>query len=146
MNKIKYTLVLLFGLAILSTTSRAQCDADKHKNQCVAQLADGYTFIKSYLLNDGKLNSSGEIEYSFVFSSGTTYMLTFANALGASENIEIKLFDPNKKMLASNYDKKSGRFFPIGYKCKATGIHYMTFKFIENADVCGLSVLGFKRG
>lgn len=146
MNKIKYTLTLLFGLAILSSTSQAQCDADKHKNQCVAQLADGYTFIKSYLLNDGKLNGSGEIEYSFVFSSGTTYMLTFANALGASENIEIKLFDPNKKLLASNHDKKSGRFFPIGYKCKATGVHYMTFKFVENTDVCGLSVLGFKRG
>ncbi len=140
--------VMLCLVALFSYQhSNAQCDADKHKNKCVSQLASGFTFIKSYLLNDAKENDNGEIEYSFVFSSGTLYMLTFANSMGMSDNIEIKLYSPSKKLVASNYDKKNNKFRAnIGYKCAATGVYYMTFKFKDAPTHCGLSVLGFKRG
>ncbi len=143
MNKKILALSIFFVLGIF--TSFAQCNAMKHKDKCVGQLADGFTFIKSYILNKGKLNNKGEIEYSFVFSKGTLYMLTIANNLGEADGVEITLYDPTRKKLASNFDKGSGKFFPIGYPCKSTGVHYMTFKFKKGQEPCGLSVLGFKR-
>ena len=72
-------------------------------------------------------------------------MLTFANNIGDSDNIEIKLYDPQKKLLASNYDKKNDKYFKIGYPCNTTGVHYMTFTFKNTTEKCGISVLGFKR-
>jgi len=138
--------ISVFSIINLVGANLQACDAMKYKQQCVSQLAAGYTFIKSYLLDDTKLNAAtGEIEYSFVFSKGTVYMLTMSDNQGNPKNIEIKLYDPNHKLIVSNLDAKSGSYFPISYPCSATGIHYMTFK-INDATKCGLSVLGFKRG
>ena len=142
----KYIFVIAFIWSFtLSNEALAQCNADGFRSQCVSRLADGFTFIKSYNLNDKKINSKGEIEYSFVFSKGTLYMLTFANALGEMTNIEIKLYDPTHKLIVSNFNKKTKKYFPLGYPCKATGVHYMSFKFADGGQTCGLSVLGFKR-
>jgi hypothetical protein len=142
MTKVFFALCAFFILS----SSFAQCDAKGLKSKCTSQLASGFTYIKSYPLEEGKVNSKGEIEYSFVFSKGTIYMLTFANSNGASSGIEITLFDPAHKKIASNFDLGSGDFFPLGYKCTSTGVHYMTFKFKQNIQTCGLSILGFKRG
>lgn len=137
--------LVLCSFLISSENAYAQCDAMQYKDKCVQRLADGFTFIKSYLIDGARANTNGEIEYSFVFSKGTLYMLTIADDLGNAENIEIKLYDPQHKMLATNFDKKSGKFFPIGYPCSTTGVHYMTFKYHGTGKACGVSVLGFKR-
>ena len=142
MRKYLIIAVVLIGSMTFYSDATAQCDAAKHKAACVGQLADGFTFIKSYLL-DGAKAKKGEIEYSFVFSKGTTYMLTFANNLGKPDNVEITLSDPTRKELAKNMH--GGKYYPIGYACKTTGVHYMKFKFNGTDDHCGLSVLGFKR-
>ena len=115
------------------------CDASKFKDQCVNQLGSGYTYLKSFQL-------TGEVEYSFVFSKGTLYMLTTASALGEAGNIEIQLYDPSHKLIVSNYDKKTDKYYPINYPCSTTGVHYMKFIFNDTSKECGLSVLGFKRG
>ena len=145
MRKIFRLYLIVSAFLLISGSGYAQCDAMRHKDKCVQRLADGFTFIKSYLIDGARANTNGEIEYSFVFSKGTLYMLTIADNTGAAENIEIKLYDPQHKLLASNFDKKSGKFFPIGYPCSTTGVHYMTFKYHGNGNACGLSVLGFKR-
>lgn len=137
--------IILISLFTTIELSFGQCNALSNKSKGIEQLSPGFTFIKSYLLDGGRENSKGEIEYSFVFSKGTSYMLTLVNNLGKSDNIEIKLYDPAHKLLVSNYDKKSKKYFPVVYPCKSTGVHYMTFKFSNSADKCGLSVLGFKR-
>ncbi len=134
---------LFLSLGVLSPLSFAQCNAMQHKKACTAQLADGFTFIKSYVLEEGKINANGEIEYSFVFSKGTLYMLTLANSAGEAKGVEITLYDPARKKLVSNFDGTN--YHPIGYPCRATGVHYMTFKFKDGETPCGLSVLGFKR-
>ncbi len=144
MGRIITILTLVTAFSLLSVNkSNAQCNAMDHKDKCISGLADGFTFIKSYLLDGGKANANGEIEYSFVFSKGTIYMLNIANNNGEQSNIVIKLYDPNHKLLASN--NKGDVYFPLGYQCKTTGVHYMTFSFKDTPDQCGLSVLGFKR-
>lgn len=136
--------LVVAGLGLTTINSaNAQCSASEHKDKCVSGLADGFTFIKSYTLDGGKANASGEIEYSFVFSKGTIYMLNTANNAGEPKNIVIKLYDPNHKLIATNV--KGETYFPLGYQCQTTGVHYMTFSFKDTPDLCGLSVLGFKR-
>ena len=147
MKKIlSYNLISLSLLLFSWGYSNAQCSTNSLKNNCTGQLASGFTYIKSYPLEKEKINSKGEIEYSFVFSKGTIYMLTFANSAGAGSDIEITLYDPSHSKIASNFDAEKGDYFPLGYKCSSTGVHYMTFKFKNGVAPCGLSILGFKRG
>lgn len=117
----------------------AQCDPLSFKEMATSNLEEGFTYIKSFPLSEEKLNDKGEIEYSFVFSKGTKYMLTFIDAEGKTENIVIELFDPNRTLIAK--DKKGG----ISYSCVDTGVHYMKFSFKKGALQCGLAILSFKR-
>lgn len=143
----KLMAVIFTSLLLLSftTISFAQCDEEKHKELCIEQLADGFTFIKSYVLEPNKANENGEIEYSFVFSKGTVYMLTFVDSDGKPQDVEITLYDPERNKLASNYNEETDSYIPLGYQCSTTGVHYMTFKFKDKEQDCGVSVLGFKR-
>lgn len=144
MLKVYKIFAIVSFIFVSLASANAQCDANSLKSKCTSQLAPGFTYIKSYPLEQGKINSKGEIEYSFVFSKGTIYMLTFANSSGQPSDIEITLYDPAHKKIASNL--VNGQYIPLGYKCTATGVHYMTFKFKDGVPKCGLSILGFKRG
>lgn len=143
---ISYKLLSLSFFIISWGFSNAQCNTAGLKVSCTEQLATGFTYIKSYPLKKEKINAKGEIEYSFVFSKGTIYTLTFANSEGTASDIEITLYDPSHNKIASNFDSNSGHYLPLGYKCTSTGVHYMTFKFKDGTTPCGLSILGFKRG
>ena len=138
-------IIILLFITPNSQLIYSQCNPNQHKDFCVKNLSEGYTFIKSYTIEKSKVNANSEIEYSFVFSKGTNYMLTIADQTGKAENIEIILYDTQHKKIISNYDKKSGGFFPIQYTCTNTGVHYMTFKYHGSGEPCGISVLGFKR-
>lgn len=117
----------------------AQCDPDKQMSTCVTKLATGYTFLKSY-----KIAGEKEIEYSYVFTKDTNYVLNLCNKDGESNNMVVTLYDANRNKIASNVI--GDKFLPaIGYRCGATGIYYFTISFQNNLEPCGVSVLGFKR-
>lgn len=141
----KFLLLSAFFVAFGATvnTASAQCDANKWKSKCISGLAGGFTFIKSYALDGGSAGADGAVERSFVFSKGTIYMINTVNALGESSGIKVELYDPAHKKLASNY--RDGKYYPLGYQCATTGVHYMKFYFSGTKDKCGLSCLGFKR-
>ena len=114
----------------------AQCKAD----DCVAKLTGGYTFLKSYQID----KTCEQAEFSYVFSKDTNYMLSMCNKDG-TQNIVVNLYDANKKEIATNFDKKSGKFYPaIVYGCRSTGIYYIKFTFNVKPD-CFASVLAFKK-
>lgn len=131
-NSLKYFFTLSF-IALSFTMSNAQCQAD----ECVSKISDGYIFLKSY-----KMEKAGnEVEYSYVFSKDTDYMLVTCNA----NNVIVTLFDSNKKMIATNYDPKTEKYYTaLAYNCKATGIYYLKYSFKENSECC-VSVLAFKK-
>lgn len=141
----KYLVLLSVTAMMLVSTNEAfaQCSASKWKSKCIQGLADGFTFIKSYDLDGGRAGADGSIEYSFVFSKGTIYMINTLNSLGESKNVVVELFDPAHKKLATNL--RGGQYYPLGYQCATTGVHYMKFTFKDAKDKCGISVLGFKR-
>jgi hypothetical protein len=118
-------------------TSSAQCKAD----ECVAKLSNGYTFLKTYQMEQ----VGAQTEYSYVFSKDTNYMLVLCHKDGSTELAIVTLYDSNRKEIASNVEKKTGKRFPaIAYNCKATGIYYMKFTFSEASECC-VSVLAFKK-
>ena len=123
-------------LCLFSMEGWAQCKTD----ECVAKVNEGYTFLKSYQIQ----KVGDQLEYSYVFSKETNYMLVMCNG-GGTQNIIVTLYDANRKLIATNYDKVNNKIFPaIVYKCQATGIYYMRFSFLDKPECC-VSVLAFKK-
>lgn len=123
-------------------SSNNQCQPDEYKSACMSKLREGFTYLKTYSL--AKKNA-GEIEHSFVFSKNVTYMLTCETDIPNETRVEIKLYDKNKKLLFSNFNKKKDAFYTVNYLCSYTGVHYMKFIHHNEKAECGLSVLAFKR-
>jgi hypothetical protein len=119
---------------------QSDCTADHAKTQCIKNLDQGFSFLKSYDLNENVE------EYSFIFSRGVNYMLTSALEQDPSSQVEIKLYDKSKKLIFSNYNKKKKEYYKVLYPCTYTGVHYI--EFVNNNAVqekCGAGVLGYKR-
>jgi hypothetical protein len=133
-----YILLVMIALSALTSKGFAQCKPD----ECVAKVNGGYTFLKSYQIQISA--TGGKVEYSYVFSKETNYMLMMCNG-GTNQSTIVTLYDSNRKLIATNYDKVNNKVFPaIVYSCKATGIYYMTFSFLDKPE-CGVSVLAFKK-
>lgn len=132
----------VFFVFLLSySVASAQCDADRYTNKCLEKLTTGYTFMKSYKI-DGNGGNKPKVEYSYVFSKGTNYMVTLANKDPELKGMSLSLYDSSRKLVASN--KVDNKYFSaIGYTCAATGIYYLTFSFDETQDYCAAAVLGF---
>lgn len=130
-------IITVISLLILSVSAQAQCQND----ECVSKISDGYIFLKSYNMEQ----NGNDVEYSYVFSKDTNYMLVTCNKEGSSQNIIVTLKDSNKKTIATNYDKANNKFYPaLAYQCKTTGIYYLEYSFQENPGCC-VSVLAFKK-
>jgi hypothetical protein len=142
MKNLHKILVLLMMLG-LAWNAQAQCNAELYSQRCLKKLDNGYVFIKSFRI-DGKDGARKKVEYTCVFSKGTSYQIYIASADGNATGIIGTLFDPERKKLASNYF--DGKFFgSLRYDCRATGIYYLSFTFLDTDSYCGAAVMGFKR-
>jgi hypothetical protein len=138
----KKLLVFVFSVFVLSGSDAvAQCNAESLSTQCVPKLASGYNFLKTY-----KIEKSGKeyIEYSYVFTKGTQYMINICAPDQNSKGIIVSLYDSKRNKVASS--KVNDRYISaIAYPCNATGIFYIQYTFDNTASYCGGSALGFKR-
>lgn len=136
LEKLFLTCFMLTGFLVSS-----ECNLDQFSQMAAGKLT-GYTYLKTYKLD---ANKESEIEYSYVFSSNTQYVLTLAHEFETTD-ILISIYDNNRKELCNNFDKKNKKYFQgIGYSCSATGIYYVMFSFKNAKNKCGASVLGFKK-
>lgn len=119
---------------------QAQCNTDDMAKKGSARLGE-YTFLKSYKV---EAKPGEPVEYSYVFSGNTSYMVALADDKGGEvPNVEVTMYDNSRKMVSTN--KIGGKLYPaIVYNCKATGIYYMTFTVQPGAS-CGVGILGFKK-
>ena len=133
-------LLTSFVLVLIPNLTMSQCMDEKLKTTC-SSLLDSFIFVKSFKVN------SGSTEYSYVFSKGTMYMITVCDEAEEKGNkMVVELYDRAHKLVASSFDKKTGKHFAkIGYPCSATGVYYMKYSFKGGKTGCGVSVLGFKR-
>ncbi len=143
MKKIILSLSFLLSVGIGSSELIGQCNSDNFSNACIPKLAGGFNFLKSYKI-DGEGGSKEKVEYSYVFTKGTQYMLNICANGQATDGIVVTLFDSGRNKVASS--KINGQFIAaIAYPCNATGIYYIQYTFDGSASHCGGSALGFKR-
>ncbi|MBA4144262.1 MAG: hypothetical protein DI538_08605 [Azospira oryzae] len=142
MKKIGAIVFLLLISGFTSYNLIGQCNADGFSNACIPKLADGFNFLKSYKV-DGEGGAKDKVEYSYVFTKGTQYMINLCANGTATDGIVVSLFDSNRNKVASS--KINGQLVSaIAYPCNATGIYYIQYTF-DGGGKCGGSALGFKR-
>jgi hypothetical protein len=132
---------MLFGLSI--SISFAQCDAASKAAGCAPGPESGYTLIKSFEV-DGKGGTKSKIEYSYVFTKGTKYLVNVCGGNKTPDGVVVTLYDKYRNKVASNL--VNGKIVKaISYPCSATGIYYITYTFEKSKEYCGGSTIGFKR-
>lgn len=133
-----YILSMIIALFTISYKGHSQCSSE----DCVAKVNGGFTFLKSYQIQIPA--NSTQVEYSYVFSKETNYMLMLCNA-STTPNVIVTIYDSNRKMIATNYDKANNKLFPaLVYQCQVTGIYYMKFSYLNKPE-CSVGVLAFKK-
>ena len=139
MNRFIITTLLLFACSGLY----AQCNPDAYTSACVPKLADGFNFLKSYKI-DGQGGQKEKIEYSYLFTKGTQYMINLCAEGTDTDGIVVSLFDGARNKIASNLI--NGKFVnQLTMQCNATGIYYIQYTFNGSRNFCGGSALGFKK-
>lgn len=138
----KKLLVFVLAVSVLSALDvLAQCNAESLSSQCIPKLATGFNFLKSYKIEKG---GKDFVEYSYVFTKGTQYMINICASGANTDGIVVSLFDSNRNKVASS--KVNGQFISaIAYPCNTTGIYYIQYTFDGSTNYCGGSALGFKR-
>ncbi|MDX1628006.1 MAG: hypothetical protein R3345_04860 [Fulvivirga sp.] len=143
MKKAIYSVFILGMLIFLSTAVNAQCNSEQYTEECIPKLASGFNFLKAYKI-DGKGGAKTKVEYSYVFTKGTQYMINVCATGESTDGIVVSLFDSNRNKVASS--KVNGQFISaIAYPCNTTGIYYIQYTFDNSTEFCGGSALGFKR-
>lgn len=143
MKKILFSVFLISLAAVGSSGLIGQCDSENYSNACIPKLSEGFNFLKSYKI-DGDGGAKDKIEYSYVFTKGTQYMINLCAGGNSPDGIVVSLFDSQRNKVASS--KINGQFISaIAYPCNATGIYYIQYTFDGSTAHCGGSALGFKR-
>jgi hypothetical protein len=139
MKKIIFIVLSVFVLSTLEVIG--QCNSETLSTQCIPKLATGFNFLKSYKIEKG---GKEFVEYSYVFTKGTQYMINICATGTATDGIVVSLYDSNRNKVASS--KIGDQFISaIAYPCNTTGIYYIQYTFDGSTTNCGGSALGFKR-
>ncbi len=135
---------LLIALSLWTSCSvLGQCNADNLSSDCTLKLSDGFNFLKSYHL-DSKADERDTIEFSYVLTKGSQYMINVCAQEERGNKIIMTLLDGARNRLATS--KVNGQIVSvISYPCNATGIYYIQYSFDGRGKQCGVSALGFKR-
>ena len=138
----KKLILIVLSIFILSTLDViGQCNSESLSTSCIPKLSTGFNFLKSYKIEKG---GKDYVEYSYVFTKGTQYMINICAPTKPTDGIIVSLYDSNRNKVASS--KFNGQYLAaIAYPCNATGIYYIQYTFDGSTSYCGGSALGFKR-
>jgi len=139
MKKLIFIVLSVFVLSALEVIG--QCNSEALSTACIPKLSAGFNFLKSYKIEKG---GKEFVEYSYVFTKGTQYMINICSGGDSVDGIVVSLYDSNRNKVASS--KINGQFISaIAYPCNTTGIYYIQYTFDGSTQNCGGSALGFKR-
>src|SRR5437879_5381517 len=85
-----------FVLTFLSR-SPIDCDTTVFVQECVDKIPDGFHFLKGYPIVK---KEHGQVEYSYVFTKGTTYFISLNES--SSKNIAIEVYNYDREIVASS--------------------------------------------
>lgn len=140
----RYFFLILCLLVASASTTQAQCNPEIFTQTCTPKLTStGFNFLKSYKI-DGDGGNKEKVEYSYVFTKGTQYMINICANGENTDGIVVSLFDGSRNKVATNkIDNQT--VSAIQFPCNATGIYYIQYTFDKPSAFCGGSSLGFKR-
>src|SRR5687768_6022733 len=96
----KKLLVFIFIILVLSgIEATAQCNAENLSTECIPKLASGFNFLKSYKVEKG---GKEYVEYSYVFTKGTQYMINICSPGQNAYGIFVTLEDSDRRKVASS--------------------------------------------
>jgi len=125
-----------------TTVKPQECDAKPFKDTALKAIREGYTFLKSYSI-DGAGGSKKEIKFSYIFTKNNNYTINMNNGIASCSGLYVVIYDSNGTQQASSLS--GGKYYPaLSYKCGATGMYHITFKFVDK-PYCAGAVLSFKR-
>ena len=140
----KIKVLFFLGVMMFAFKAFGQCDSDEFMDACAAPLGT-HTFIKSF---NTKITSKKEskVEYSYVFSKGSEYMIIICDQKRAGNRMIVNLYDRDHKLIASSYNRKTKKHYPdLIYPCSATGVYYIESSFEGSDGGCGVIILGFNK-
>ena len=141
MRKVYFLIVII---SFAGTQAFAQCESANRAAGCAPNPDSGYTLIKSFEV-DGKGGTKSKIEYSYVFTKGTKYLVNVCAGEKTTDGVVVTVYDKYRNKVASNL-VDGDALKAIAYPCSATGIYYITYTFENSKEYCGGSTIGFKRG
>jgi hypothetical protein len=145
MKKLFFTFIVSVTFLFSGSMAFAQCDADTYTSKLIEKMPEGYAFLKSYKI-DGENGAKAKMEFPYIFSKDSNYMITLGNKELELKGVLLNLYDSNRKLVATNQDPGSKKFYSgVSYKCASTGVYYLTFSFESTKESCAAAVLGFKR-
>ena len=60
--------------------------------------------------------------------------------------VVLNLYDTNHTLIASTYEKETGKYFSeLIYNCSTAGVYYIGIEYEGQKAGCGLCILGFNR-
>lgn len=137
----KQFFVFVFAFFLLGRLDvAAQCNAEGLSTECIPKLAPGFNFLKSYKIEKG---GKKFVEYSYVFTKGTKYMINLCQPGQNTAGITVTLEDSDRNTVATNRFKDQYAT-SIVYSCNKMGIYYIRYTFENDGNYCGGSALGFK--
>ncbi|UII23090.1 hypothetical protein [Fulvivirga ligni] len=143
MKKAIYSIFVVGLFFLFSGHANGQCNPEQYTDACIPKLASGFNFLKSYKI-DGQGGAKTKVEYSYVFTKGTQYMINVCATGSSTDGIVVSLYDSNRNQVATS--KVNGQYISaIAYPCNTTGIYYIQYTFDNSTQFCGGSALGFKR-
>jgi hypothetical protein len=134
---------VLFLILILALFNCSLSDFDSDcteiaTNECIKKIPAGFNFLKGYPVTfDGK----EYVEYSYVLTSGTNYILKLCKQQGS--DVKLIIMDGSRNVVGSNF--VDGTLLSvISYPCRATSIYYIRILAGE-PGFCGSCLLAFNR-
>ncbi|HAS45413.1 MAG TPA: hypothetical protein DCS93_33320 [Microscillaceae bacterium] len=121
------------------------CQAKQMVRKGIGTIPRGFTFLKGYPV-DGKSGKKKRVEYSYILSRNSKYLITLATRNNKSEGLKITLLNARKKAIASSY--VDGKYYDgIQYTCQKTGLYYIRFTYDtkKTKSYCSGGVLSFRR-
>ncbi len=141
----KRILIVISAVAffLLAQNASAQCNAELYINRAMKELSQGFQFSKSYRI-DFRGGTRKKVEYTCVFSKDTNYQINIVSKDGSAYGLIGTLYDSKRNKIVTSY--YNNKFMPgWTYKCRATGIYYLSFTYKDSKSFCGAAVLGFSR-
>ena len=134
--------ILMLFFLFLGSSAFSQCQEESFLNKCAGKLGD-YMYLKSFKVDADQVEVGGSIEFNYVLSKGKKYVITVCDEKIESSRMVVKLYDRNKELIASSYDRRKRKHYPkLVYPCEATGVYYLEYSFRGSKANCGVSILG----